>query len=169
MRVSSCILAVALVACVDPSVTENTAADSYDGATASLEDGQTLRATVAEVSLLDARGTVIASLGAFEPAGSRDEVLGIRIVPQAYVGAPLIAVTTTVGGHRESTTYIALYRVQQRKVERLFVGAVEEVADESVASGSLLVFPGTILYRAPHAELATVLTFDSTTRRYVAQ
>ena len=169
MRATSCILAVALAACVDPSVTENTATNSYDAPTVALADGTTLRATVADVSLVDAKGTVIASLPAFEPEGSRDEVLGIRIVPQAYVGAPLIAVTTTVGGHRESATYTALYRVQDRRVDCLFVGPVEEVADETVVSGSLLVFPGTLLYRAPHAELATSLVFDKAARRYVAQ
>lgn len=168
------LLLVGLVAsCVDLSSSENTAVDSYEGVeitgdVAPNEGRETVRATVAEVTIRDARGALIASIPAFEPQGSRDEVLGIRI-SEGYVGAPLIGVTTTVGGHRESTTWLALYSIQDKQVERLFAAPIEVAEDQAVASGTLLVFPGALLYRAPRAEQPTLFGYDASTHRYVVR
>jgi len=162
-----------VASCVDISSNENNAVDSYEGVeitadVAPNEGRETVRATVAEVTIRDARGALIATIPAYEPQGSRDEVLGIRI-SEGYVGAPLIGVTTTVGGHRESTTWLALYSVHGTQVERLFAAPIEEAEDQSVASGTLLVFPGGLLYRAPRVERPTLYSFDASTYRYVVR
>jgi hypothetical protein len=173
MNVRAVLLLSLVAACVDLSSNENNAADSYEGVeitgdVAPSEGRETVRATIAEVTVRDARGALIASIPAYEPQGSRDEVLGIRI-SEGYVGAPLIAVTTTIGGHRESTTYVALYSVHDKQVERMFGGAIEVAEDESVAAGTLLVFPGALLYRAPRAEQPTLYGYDASTHRYVVR
>lgn len=162
-----------VASCTDLSSNENNALDSYDGVeitgdVARNEGRETVRATVAEVTVRDASGALIASAPAYEPQGSRDEVLGIRI-SEGYVGAPLIGVTTIVGGHRESTTWLALYSVQGRQLERLFAGPIEQMEDQSVASGTVLVFPGALLYRAPRAEQPMLYSYDASTHRYVVR
>lgn len=173
-RVPAAILGAVLAACIDPTGGDSTAPSSYDDVVlradvASNEGIETIRASIAAVTVVDARGAVLASTPAFDPQGSADEVVGIRVIFDANASLPMIAVTTTVGGHRENTTYTALYRVSDRSLDTLFVGPIEHVEGSRVESGLLLVFPQTLLYRAPNAELATMQSFDASAHRFVVR
>jgi hypothetical protein len=154
-----------LAACVDPTTTEPTTIDSYDAAelvadVAPAEGRETIRATISQVRVSDAKGAVIATAPAFAPVGSADEVVGIRMTHG------LIAVTTTLGGHRESTSLTSLYRLDGRDLTCVFSAPIVEVEDDARSEGMLLVLPTTLIYRAPHAELAKLFTFDAASRRY---
>jgi hypothetical protein len=160
--------------CTDPISSNGTAASStYDGfeLTADLTPGfkgpETIHATVSEITVSTAAGQKIGAAPAFEPQGSADEVVGVRMV-DGGVGTPMIAVTTVLGGHRESKTYSSLYMIDERAVRRVYSAVVVEVEDESVFEGGLLVLPGILIYRAPRAERPVTLVFDSRTRQYLA-
>lgn len=163
--------AVALLflgACVDPTSSESKAIDSYDAAelvadVAPSEGRETIRATISQVTVTDAKGAVIGQAPAFAPVGSADEVVGIRLIEMA---PRTIAVTTTLGGHRESTSLVSLYRLDGRDLDCVFSAPIAEVEDDARSEGALFVLPTTLLYRAPRAELAKLYAFDAAARRY---
>ena len=167
-------MALGLTGCVDLSSSDSSSTSSYAGvaATAELspvEGREVVQATITDVTVRAADGSTLASAIAYEPVGSADEVVAIRVT-DGYVGAPLIAVTTTLGGHRESTTHVALYRFDpaRRALDIAFSGPTVEVDGDDRAEGSLSMLPGALLYRAPHAELGRLYSYDASTRQYVA-
>lgn len=163
------------VSCADLSSSDPSATSAYAGVTVTAElmanaGQETVEATVSSVTIRTATGAVLATAEAYEPVGSADEVVAVRVM-DGYIGAPLIAVTTTLGGHRESTTLVTLYRFDAsgRVVEPVFTGATVEVEGDARAEGSLFVLPGNVLHRPPHAELARLYAYDPRAHRYTDQ
>ena len=133
------------------------------------DEVETVVASYSRVAVLDPRGRVLASTQSFERSGSRDEVLAVA-VGDAFVRTPVFAVATSTGGHRESSTWLVLYRVgSQGHLDQLFAGVVETAEDQQASIGSVTVYPGGLAYRAPRAETPTLWSFDPERRRYVEQ
>jgi hypothetical protein len=173
LGMKSAFVMLGALACTDPiSSNGTTASSTYDGfeltadVTPEFTGAETIHATVSEITVSSSTGLTIGAVTAFEPQGSADEVVGVRVVDGA-VGTPMIAVTTVLGGHRESKTYASLYMIDERSVRRMYSAVVVEVEDESVFEGGLLVLPGILIYRAPRAERPVTLVFDSRTRQYL--
>lgn len=169
------VLAFATAACLDVSSSEPTATSSYAGVSthadiAPVEGNEIVQATVTEVVVQSTSGKTVARATAYEPVGSADEVVAIRVT-DGLIGAPILVVTTTLGGRRESATLVTLYRFDARahSLAPVFSGATVEVDGDARAEGSLLILPGFVLYRAPRAELARLYEYDAITRQYIAK
>lgn len=98
--------------------------------------------------VLDAGGRLIAAAEAPGCQGSADDLEAIA-AGDAYIDGPVIALAATSGGHRESSTWLGLYRVVRGTLATVFVGVVEEHADGQSRAGDVTLLPGALLYRAP--------------------
>lgn len=168
-------LALACASCLDVSSSEPTAASSYAGVSihadlAPAEGHEVVQATVGEVVVKATSGKTLAKATAYEPLGSADEVVAIRVT-DGLVGSPLVVVTTTLGGRRESATLVTLYRFDARahSLAPAFSGATVEVDGDARAEGALLILPKFVLHRAPRAELARLYAYDEATGQYIAK
>lgn len=168
------LLTLACASCLDVSSSDPSSMSSYAGVsvTAELapsEGDEVVQATVSDVVVRSANGATLAEAIAYEPVGSADEVVAVRIT-DGYIGGPLVVVTTTLGGRRESTTLVTVYRFDRttRALDAVFTGATVDVDGDARGEGTLVILPGFILHRAPYAELARLYGYDATTRQYVA-
>jgi hypothetical protein len=96
------------------------------------------------VLVLDASGKLLASATAPKCQGSADEIEAIA-AGDAHIDGPVIALAVTTGGHRESSTWLVLYRVIGGVVEPVFSGAVEERVGEQARAGAVTLLPGALL------------------------
>lgn len=119
--------------------------------------------------VLDPAGRMIASAPGFEFSGSADDLISVA-VGDGHLRAPLILVAIQSGGHRESTIFLAIYRVHRGKnLEQVFLAPIEEHDGMETVVGSLTFVPSGIVYRAPRAETATRWSFDRQRQRYIEQ
>jgi len=116
------------------------------------------------VLVLDASGKLLASATAPKCQGSADEIEAIA-AGDAHIDGPVIALAVTTGGHRESSTWLVLYRVIGGVVEPVFSGAVEEHIGEQMRVGAVTLLPGALLYRAPSGA-ETLWTYSAEQGRY---
>lgn len=129
-------------------------AASYGGLeiTANVTGGrgpQTVLASFTQgVVVLDGQGELLASATAPACQGSADELVAIA-AGDAHIDHPVIALAVTVGGHREASTWLVLYRVVGGAVAPAFAGVVEERIGEQRRTGDVTLLPGALLYRAP--------------------
>ncbi|HEX8110721.1 MAG TPA: hypothetical protein VF516_23480, partial [Kofleriaceae bacterium] len=109
----------------------------------------------------------IASAPAPGCQGSADDLEAIA-VGDAQLGGPVLALAATGGGHRESSTWLGLYRVMNGAVAPIFTGMVEERTGDRTRTGEVTLLPGALLYRAPSGE-QTLWVYRPEQRRYVEQ
>lgn len=129
---------------------------------------ETIRASIAGgVEVTDAAGVSLGRLTAFACGGSRDDIDALA-AGDVGIGTPVIAVVATIGGAAETTTWIALLEVDDRRVRRMFTGPIAHRDDDVVTSGELAVEAGVLTYRAPRAARAARWTFDPVGRVFVA-
>ena len=117
------------------------------------------------VLVLDAKGDLIASATAPACQGSADEIEAIA-AGDAYIDRPVIALAVTVGGHRESATWLVLYRVVGGVVAPAFSAVVEEHVGSQRRVGAVTLLPGALLYRAPSGS-QRLWVYSTEQQRYV--
>jgi hypothetical protein len=140
--------------------------DGYGGLALATDDATVLASFQRGVVVVDRAGRVIARAPGFAAEGSADELRAIA-TGDAMIGAPVIALAINIGGHRESTTSLVLYRARGRELHQVFAGAVEEHEGADTWSGSVVVFPGGLVYRAPRDDAARLWLYDARRDRYV--
>jgi hypothetical protein len=125
---------------------------------------QVLASFTQGVLVLDARGQLIASATALPCQGSADEVEAIA-AGDAHIDRAVIALAVTTGGHRESSTWLALYGVAGGVLAPLFTGKVEEHLGTQTRVGAVTLLPGALLYRAPSG-VQTMWVYSEEHQRY---
>jgi hypothetical protein len=84
--------------------------------------------------------------------GSADELVAIAVAGGG-AGAPLLAVVATIGGRREATTSVLLYRVVERDgglaLDRELAAPIEIRDGERVATGAVAIVDGAIVHARP--------------------
>ena len=121
------------------------------------------------VVVIDAAGSAIARAPGIDrdrqPA-SADEVDALA-VGDAQIGAPVIAIARTLGGHRESTTSLALYQpAPDGTLALLFDEPVETRVGTERTRGFVLALPRALIYRNPTGPIS-LWSFDDGAHRYV--
>lgn len=117
------------------------------------------------VLVLDARAKLIASAMPVSCAGSADELEGIA-AGDALIDGPVIALAVTTGGHRQSATWLVLYRVTEGVVAPIFAGIVADHTKDGGRVGEVTLWRGALVYRAPSG-IRTLWTYDAVQHRYV--
>lgn len=119
------------------------------------------------VLVFNAKARLIASAMPLWCEGSADEIEGIA-AGDAYIEAPVIALAVTTGGHRESATWLVLYRVAKGTVAPIFAEIVEDHTSDRTRVGQVTLLPGALVYRAPSG-VRTLWSYDAEQHRYVQQ
>ena len=142
--------------------------DGGDGALAVAYGGGSLVASYrAGVFVTAGTDRVLARAPGFVPNGSADDLVALA-VGDAGIGERVVALAITAGGHRERTTSLVLYSVGRgRRLEPVFAAPVEDHAGSETWKGSIALFAGGLVYRAPRSDLRTVWMFDALRGRYV--
>ena len=138
---------IELVADVAPSAGRETIIASYRGG----------------ISVFDREDHLVAEMPGYRCEGSADELEAI-VFGRAY-GEPMLAVAATGGGHRESSTWIALFRAGA-KLEPVFTGVVEHRIDDVTKRGAIYLLPGALVHQAPGGT-SSVWRLDPNARVYV--
>jgi hypothetical protein len=117
--------------------------------------------------VVDRDGRLVATGPGYDPSGSADELLAVA-TGDASIGTPVIAIAARRGGRRASEVWLELYRVGSNdKLQRLFAGIVEEHEDKFVRIGSVTVFAGGLIHRAPRSQAPDLWVFDPHAGRYL--
>lgn len=116
------------------------------------------------IVVTDRDGRLLAEAPGYHCEGSADELEAIA-AGDAF-GAPTIAIAVTSGGHRVSSTWITLFRVDGRHLDAVFTGTVEERDGDDAARGSIYLLPGALLYQPPRG-LPALWRYDPAERAYV--
>jgi hypothetical protein len=116
------------------------------------------------IVVTDREGALITEAPGYHCEGSADELEAVA-AGDAY-GAPTIAIAVTSGGHRESETWVTLFRVDDRRLDPVFTGTVEQRRGNDLERGSVMLLPGALLYRAPGGE-PTLWFYNSDAHAYV--
>ena len=117
------------------------------------------------VLVFDAKARLIASAMPLACGGSADEFVGLA-AGDAHIGEPVIALAVTTGGHRESATWLVLYRVADGVVAPIFAGVVEDHTSDQSRIGDVTLLTGALVYHAPSG-VRTLWTYDTAEHRYV--
>lgn len=128
-------------------------------------DEKVLASFTQGVLVLDAQGELLASATAPACQGSADELEAIA-AGDAHIDRPVIALAVTVGGHREASTWLVLYRVVGGVVAPAFAGVVEERVGDQRRIGEVTLLPGALLYRAPSGT-QRLWVYSAERQRYV--
>jgi len=118
------------------------------------------------ISVVGRGGKLLARAPGFQPAGSADDLVALS-VGDAGIGSPVIALAVDRGGHRESVTSVALYRVDGGRLQQLAELEVEDRAGSDTYTGDITFVPGALIYRAPRAPTVTVWVLDAARGRYI--
>jgi hypothetical protein len=114
---------------------------------------ETVLASIATgVVVVDAHGRRIASSPLGECGGSGDDIVALA-VGDAWIGAPVIAVVSSTGGHRESEMTLTMLRVDGDRLVTVFSGVLEQRDGDDVETGAAVLAPGVVLYRPPGGPL----------------
>jgi hypothetical protein len=116
------------------------------------------------IVVTDSEGLLITETPGYHCAGSADELEAIA-AGDAY-GARTIAIAATTGGHRESSTWLTLFRVEGRRLDPVFTGTVEVRHDKAVSTGGVFLLPNALVYRPPGGK-PSVWIYSSDARAYV--
>jgi hypothetical protein len=120
------------------------------------------------VAVLAADHHVIARAPGFPCQGSADELVAVA-AGDAMIGAPVIALAASTGGHNENITWLTLYRVNDAgKLTPVFTGLVERHVKHVTRTGVILLFPGGLVYRPPVGN-TQIWLYDRDAGRYVEQ
>jgi hypothetical protein len=118
------------------------------------------------VAVFDREGELVTETPGYQCEGSADE-LEVVAVGKAY-GERTLVIAATTGGHRTSETWITMLRIDEdRSLDAVFTGTVEEHDGGIVRRGSLLVLPSALLYRHPQALAPALWTYDREARAYL--
>jgi hypothetical protein len=121
------------------------------------------------VVVVDRAHRVIARAPAFSPSGSADAVIALA-VGDAFIGAPVIAVAVQSGGHRENTVTLVMYRIGEHgALDIVFAAPVVEQDGDEARTGSVVMLPSRLAYRAPGTGGPSVWSYDISTNRYREQ
>jgi hypothetical protein len=97
--------------------------------------------------------------------GSVDELEAVA-AGDAY-GVPTIALAATSGGKRATATWISLFRVaEDRRLDAVFTGTVEQRRGDDVARGAIYLLPNALIYRHPDGQ-PTVWVYNPVARAYL--
>src|SRR4051812_46929529 len=96
------------------------------------------------VLVFDAKARLIASAMPLQCEGSADEIEGLA-AGDAHIEGPVIALAVTTGGHRESATWLVLYRVADGMVAPIFAGIVEDHTSDRTRVGQVTLLPGALV------------------------
>ncbi len=98
------------------------------------------------LSVFDRKGRLVLRTKGFPCEGSYDE---LEVVATGSVyGTRALAIVVTAGGHRETATWVHVYRVDGAMTQ-IFSGIVETRDGEDIQRGAVYLFPGGALYRPP--------------------
>ena len=119
------------------------------------------------VVVVDGSGHVVGRAPAFASEGTADDLVSLAI-GDGQLDKPVIALAVTRGGHRESTTWLVLYRVGgSGRLDRLFEQPIEEHDGDDAFVGSVTLIPQGLIYQKPHGGLER-WQLDAARGRYVA-
>ncbi len=119
-------------------------------------DERVLASISTGVVILDADGRRIASAPLGPCGGSADAIVALA-VGDAWIGAPVIAVVSSTGGHRESETTLGIYLLDGRALVPLFSEPLELRDSQDLWTGAATLVPGAIVYRAPTGETSVTV------------
>ncbi len=115
--------------------------------------------------VLDERGRVVARAPGVAPEDSADDLVALA-AGDGQLASDVIALARTTGGHRTSTTDLALYALgSEGELERLFDQPVEEHLGDHTRTGSVTLIPRALIYCAPGGGSSWWL-YDAETHRY---
>ena len=106
---------------------------------------------------------VVAHAPGFTPQGSADEIVSLT-VGDAWIGAPVLALAATSGGHNENTTWLTLYRLDT--LTPVWSGEVEHHEGTETREGLVLLYPGGMVYRTPNGD-TQLWRFDPDQKRFI--
>lgn len=116
------------------------------------------------IVVTDREGAMITETPGYHCEGTADELEAIA-AGDAF-GARTIAIAATTGGHRESSTWVTLFRVDGRRLDPVFTGTVEERRGDGVKRGGVFLLPNALVYRHPRGT-PSVWIYNSDARAYV--
>jgi hypothetical protein len=114
--------------------------------------------------VVDREGQLVTEAPGYHCDGSADELEAIAA--GSAFGAPTIAIAATSGGHRESSTWVSLFRIDGRRLDPVFTGTVEERRGNRVQRGGVFLLPNALLYRHPRGK-ASLWIYNADARAYV--
>jgi len=118
------------------------------------------------VVVLDREGQLVAATLGYPCAGSADELE--QLVAGNAFGDRTIGVVGTTGGHRESSTWIGLFRVGfDRRLDPVFTGNIEERRGSEVRRGAISMLPNALVYQRPGSTRKVLYVFDPVGRAYL--
>ena len=123
-------------------------ASAYGGLALAIGDRTILASYTQGVVVLDREHRLVARLAPLTCAGSADAI-DVLAVGDVGIGQPGIVMVVTTGGHRTSTTWLALLRVHGDRLEPVFAEPVAQTTGPTTQFGDVTVMPGTLIYRAP--------------------
>ncbi|CAN5899308.1 hypothetical protein BH11MYX2_BH11MYX2_11190 [soil metagenome] len=140
-------------------------AAGYGGIAVPIEQGTVLASYHLGVAIVDTNGRVIARAPGFAAEGSADDLVSVT-VGDAQLDQPVIMLAVARGGHRENTTWIAVYQINQGRLAQVFSAPVEEHDGDQTLVGAITFVPHGLVYQRPNGE-RELWTFDASRSRYV--
>jgi hypothetical protein len=120
------------------------------------------------VFVFDRERRLLAQSPALTCQGSADELVAIAAGDGA-IGVPIVAMAATSGGRAESTTWLTLFRVSDAgELQPVFIGEVENHANQTTHTGTVTLIPGGLIYRDPDGAVS-LFVYDHTLGRYIEQ
>lgn len=116
------------------------------------------------IVVTDREGRLVTEAPGYHCEGSADELEAIA-AGNAF-GAPTIAIAVTAGGHRASSTWVSLFRVDGRRLDPVFTATVEERFGTTVRRGGIFLLPNALFYQHPRGA-TTIWTYNADARAYV--
>ena len=99
------------------------------------------------ISVFDREDRLVMETPGYACEGSEDE-LDVVAVGDVY-GTPTLAIAATSGGHRETATWVSLFRIGNKTLEPQFTAVVETREDNTITRGAIYLVPGGLVYERP--------------------
>lgn len=120
------------------------------------------------ITVFDRNHRPIAHAQGFVCQGSADELVAMA-VGDASIGAPVIALAASTGGHNDSATWLTLYRVGAHgELVAMFSNIVERHKGHATRTGVVTLVPGGLIYRPPVGN-PSFWRYDRDAGRYIEQ
>jgi hypothetical protein len=118
------------------------------------------------VFVLDDSHRLLAQAPGFPCEGSADALVAIA-VGDVLIGAPVVALAATTGGHAENMTWLTLYRVSPAgELQPVFIGEIERHEEHATYTGTVVIVPGGLVHRDPAGALSFWI-YEPTLGRYI--
>jgi hypothetical protein len=130
------------------------------------------------IAVFDRHGALVTETPGYRCEGSADELEAVA-VGKAH-GERTLVIAATTGGHRSSSTWVTLLRIDDdRRLDAVFTGTVEEHDREhdrepdrehdreARRRGTIVVLPDALLYRHPNEPTPTLWVYDADARAYL--